>query len=228
VIVPFLSPKSYRKIYPLESLVLLHRSHSVSLAGIKLSIPILLDESRVISERTDLFPSANATQYGQLKPVATGWLDGLRGAIGAASSYLPYGYTSPYTGNECVKDGWYGRTADELIQESSSLPAFMDDLRAAILQECSSTEGIFRATPKVSQHLLSTMTDDLQATLRQPLIALLSLPSEDQPFYPWSAIARFDPFLLPKMLMRIFSTSPSPYIPPGLYPSIRRVQSASE
>lgn len=149
MVLPFLSPKSYRKIYPLESLILLHRSHQVSLAGMHLSLPLLEDESRVIAERQDLFPSAHKRAYAAA-PAARGWFSGLQDMMGMAASYLPYGATPALPLPELAGQGCYGRTAEDLVQAYGGVPMVMDQMREAILGECSKVEGIFRGTPGVS------------------------------------------------------------------------------
>lgn len=158
----------------MESLLLLSRTHQVSLSGMRLTLPVLLEESRVMSERPQMFPLAHKRGYDQLPPVEEGWFAGLRSVMGTAASYLPYGSAEIPIPVEAGSDahGYYGRSAEDLLD--SGVPSVMDDLRSTIISECSKTEGIFRGTPGVS---LPLPRDDPANKYRPHSDHLLSLCS---------------------------------------------------
>lgn len=136
----------------MESLLLLNRTHRVSLSGMRLTLPVLMEESRIMSERPQIFPLAHKQRYAQ-PSVDIGWFSGLRSVMG---SYLPYGSVDvPITAQaDSDAQGYYGRSAEDLVAMCSGVPPVMDDLRSIITSECSKIEGIFRGTPNVSLPVL--------------------------------------------------------------------------
>lgn len=68
----------------------------------------------------------------------------------------------------------------------------------------------------------------VQSVLLGPMIALLDLPILKQPNLPWSEIAREDPLLPPKILLRFLSDLDQPLIPQSTYSSIRNCTTVDE
>lgn len=50
-------------------------------------------------------------------------------------------------------EGYWNRSVDELVESCNGVPPLFDELRKVILEECITTEGIFRRTPGVSQDI---------------------------------------------------------------------------
>lgn len=168
----------------------------MSLAGMRLTLPVLRDEASAMTAARP--PHSSGEPAESEKSVGHGdgyggvwyWYAGLRGLVGAATSYLPVSYpysasapssssssafsaspaaasyskpdhqvgsTDPQAGPRTTTHptraqtrGVYGRSAEELVQECGAVPRMMDDMRRAILAECSGVEGIFRISPGVS------------------------------------------------------------------------------
>ena len=116
-----------------------------------ISIPLLQDESRIISEQPDLSPRAHKQKYPQ--PVVKGWFDDIKGVISAAAGYQTYDASRDHEDRGC-----YNRSAEDVGM------GLMDDLRGVILSECSKSEGIFRVTPAVSTKQSTLMTDNAPST----------------------------------------------------------------
>jgi hypothetical protein len=145
VIIPFLSPKSYSKLYPQQSLLSLYSSLSGTLKGIEITIPVLEEEARYLAEHPELVPSSSKSKaYTTKRDIS--W----RSSIVSVGSYLnPYGQSS----ND-VKgggQGYRGRNVEGLIKESEGkVPLLLEQLKEVILSECIETEGIFRRSSNVS------------------------------------------------------------------------------
>ncbi|WVR03411.1 hypothetical protein IAU60_000402 [Kwoniella sp. DSM 27419] len=154
-----------------------------------------------------------------------GWsYQALSSAVSTAASYLPLpqlglgaqhapseSSEKDHAGGDCARGCW-GRALGDLMQESgtrpSRIPRLLDELRKAILAECTQTEGVFRRSSN--------------STLLTPLVACLDLPLDAQPNLPWVDIAHRDPLLPPKIVSRFLAELDEPVIGPVLYSTVRR------
>lgn len=212
LILPFLTPKAYAKLYPLSSLLQLSGDHGVSLQGIRLPVAVLEEEVRV---RRD-------------QPGST-WASSITAAASMVGAYLPFSsiLSTPAPRPPSQSKGYWGRTMDDLVEECGGVPPILEELREAILSGCVTEEGIFRRTPGVSTAfiILATMTD-WQSHLRAVLVDLLDLPLFSQPNLPWGDIARLDPLLPPKLVSRLLSHAAVPIICPDQYHLVRKCETA--
>ncbi|KAK4685204.1 hypothetical protein P7C73_g4952, partial [Tremellales sp. Uapishka_1] len=196
ILSPFLSPKSFSKLHTLPSLLSLG-AYSVPLTGIELSLADLSEEART------------SRAHPAISPLNPTWGSTISSTLGTMSSYLPI----PRFSDEPIlrkerSGGYFGRTADEVIEESSGeIPKLLKDLRRVILEESAEVEGVFRRGSN--------------SELLRPIADLLSLAKEDQPILPWKAIATLDPLLPPTMLKRWLRSTKDPIIPQTLYGIVR-------
>lgn len=212
LILPFLTPKAYAKLYSLSSLFQLSGDHGVSLQGIRLPVAVLKEEVRV---RRD-------------QPGST-WASSITAAAGMVGAYLPFSgiLSTPAPRLPPQSQGYWGRRVDDLVEECGGVPPILEELRETILSGCLTEEGIFRRTPGVSTAfiILATMTD-WQSHLRAVLVDLLDLPLFSQPNLPWGDIARLDPLLPPKLVSRLLSHAAVPIICPDQYHLVRKCETA--
>jgi len=89
------------------------------------------------------------------------WTGSLTSALGVVGSYIPFsGMLSTPTGSAPIVtsssgkgEGYWNRSVDELVESCNGVPPLFSELRKVILEECITTEGIFRRTPGVSQDI---------------------------------------------------------------------------
>ncbi|KIR63830.1 hypothetical protein I314_03236 [Cryptococcus bacillisporus CA1873] len=114
-----------------------------------------------------------------------------------------------------ASEGYWKRDLTALVDEcGGKVPPLLLSLGRVILSAGIHTEGIFRKAPK-SRHL-------------EPLIALLSLPLEDQGNLSWLQLAHADPLLPPKILCKFLSELASPILPSEFYDVIRSIVEPSD
>ncbi|WWC97213.1 hypothetical protein V866_004092 [Kwoniella sp. B9012] len=232
-IIPFVSPKSYSKLHPLPSLLSLYHTHKVPLKGIDISVAVLEAEARILKERPDIIPLAPPTRgrhvgaedVPKLKridsesSIASWGYQTISSAMETAASYLPIphfgigSYDNQQNLMSSRNEGYWGRDLDDLIgagegNSSGRVPPLLVDLGKVILQECITTEGVFRRSS--NSHLLPT------------LIAILDLPISQQPNLLWTEIAKEDPLLPPKILSRFLGELKDPILNNNVYDLIRR------
>ncbi|EIW67888.1 hypothetical protein TREMEDRAFT_44893 [Tremella mesenterica DSM 1558] len=121
-------------------------------------------------------------------------------------TFAPY---SPLRRN--TRSGYWGRKPEHLIQANGKIYSLFQQLREAILGYCNAEEGVFRRTSN--------------STLMPVLESILDLPLNSQPSLPWTQLAKRDPLLPPKVLMKLYSSLDSPLIPQSLYPIIKDITS---
>lgn len=198
-----MSPKAYAKLFVVPSLAELTQ-HGVSLRGIDLSIPTLLEEAAARQEAPPATPAAGAIQWG---------LSALTSAVGAATSYLQ-GTAGGSKADLGPIDPYWGQEIDDIVSEAGGVPRVIEDLGRAIYTECTDTEGIFRRTGG----------SPVLAGLRSVLNAPLAL----QPRVDWALIAAHDPLLPPTLLKRLLAGLPSPVVPSTVYPVIKTIRTPTD
>lgn len=142
LILPLLSPKAYNKLFQVPSFFELHHTHSINLNGVKLPLAVIEEEVRIRPKQT---PTTNAS--------AT-WGSSIAYALGTMGSYLlipGMSSTSSITASERPARGYWKRSVEDLVEEAGGkVPPIFDELRGVIMNQCVTTEGVFRLTPNVS------------------------------------------------------------------------------
>ncbi|RXK37273.1 hypothetical protein M231_05415 [Tremella mesenterica] len=121
-------------------------------------------------------------------------------------TFVPY---SAFRRN--TRKGYWGRKPEHLIQADGKISSSFQQLREVILGFGTAEEGVFRRTSN--------------STLLRVLESILDLPLNSQPSLPWTQLAKRDPLLPPKVLMKLYSSLDSPLIPQSLYPIIKNISS---
>nr|XP_031863737.1 uncharacterized protein CI109_000989 [Kwoniella shandongensis]KAA5530809.1 hypothetical protein CI109_000989 [Kwoniella shandongensis] len=230
LILPFLSPKSYPKLHPLPSLLSLHYTHSVSLKGIDVSLPVLEAEARILRSHPNIVPTRtprapavrpSIKKHDSDSSIASWGYQTISSAVGTAASYLPiptFGFGAESNGmmdDTATAAGYWGRDVTSLVNDCGGrIPPLLVQLRKAILSECVRTEGVFRRGS--NSELLSS------------LVAVLGIPIESQPNLPWNELARQDPLLPPKILSKFLTDLASPIIGPDLYDKVRSIKESAD
>jgi len=150
LILPFISPKAYSKLYPLQSILSLHTPHGVSLQNIKVTLPVLEEEANHLAQQ----PGDTSTTAGERFPTNdrkdTSWASSLVSTVTLAGSYLNL-IGSHIRDESTLAKGYWKRDLDSLISDfGGRIPPLFEELRKVILTECTSTEGIFRRSTQVS------------------------------------------------------------------------------
>lgn len=148
LILPFLSPKAYAKLHTITSILHLHTQYGISLSGMRIPLTCLEEEARQRPASPGAYPN---------KSTGT-WTGSLTSALGVVGSYIPFsGMLSTPTGSAPIAtsssgkgEGYWNRSVDELVESCNGVPPLFNELRKVILEECITTEGIFRRTPGVS------------------------------------------------------------------------------
>ena len=143
---PLVSSKAYAKIQYTRSLRSLYRVHGVSLAGIKLSIPLLHTEANAIQE------SHGTSTRGSRPPSMIDGITSMLGKVLGAVPFLPK-WDEEAESDRLDRDGraLLGSLDEFISSEPAPIPRILLELREVILSEpCNKTEGIFRRSSNVS------------------------------------------------------------------------------
>lgn len=212
MLLPLVSPKSYAKLHTIPSLLSLSR-RGVSLAGVDVPLPTLLEEARILRENPD---GANAPEHAAESSGAFGWgYSAVTSMFGGVGSY--FHLTEAKTASSPLPQlpPYWGQDIDHIVADAGGkVPRVLRDLAVAILNYCTDTEGIFRRSAS--------------SDLIPPLRALLDLPPSQQPRIDWTSVARADPLLPPILFKRLLLTLPAPVISSTLYPVIRKVHTPED
>ncbi|EAL18012.1 hypothetical protein CNBK0330 [Cryptococcus deneoformans B-3501A] len=141
-------------------------------------------------------------------------LQALSSVVSTAASYVGLSRTSFNDSAErrrvVASEGYWKRDLTALVDEcGGKVPPLLLTLSRVILSAGISTEGIFRRASN-SRHL-------------ELLVALLSLPLEDQGNPSWFQLAHADPLLPPKILCKFLAELASPILRSELYDVIRSI-----
>ena len=171
-------------------------------------------------ERPDAVPLAR-------RKYPSTWTGSISSSIRVATSYLPIPHlgrsVSRSIDDEEETHGYWRRSVEDIVAASQGKPPrLLIELRKVILECSTDTEGIFRRTSNVSWHITPNNGSWFnQSPLLGRLVPLLDLPIEEQPNIPWAKIAKDDPLLPPKVLLRFLAELSPSLIPPALYPIMR-------
>jgi hypothetical protein len=157
ILIPLVSPKSYAKLHTVPSLLGLAR-RGISLAGINVPLVTLNEEARVIREHPNAANGHTATNIA-VHSAPSGWW-------GSMASFLPWGHSNdpgavpaqpqphqqsvvaPISTEPTVP--YWSQDIDVLVEMNGGhLPRALKDLGVAILEHCTTTEGVFRRSPNV-------------------------------------------------------------------------------
>jgi len=152
LILPFVSPKAYSKLHPVTSIFDLNHTYGLPLSGIRLPLAVLEEEARL------------------RLPVKSTWTSSVTSALGMAASYIPFSGMNTSSASHNVTpsskstgEGYWGNTIDKLVEKFQGVPPLFDELRDVILEQCVTTEGIFRRAPGVSLLLSSVRVQLMEA-----------------------------------------------------------------
>ncbi|WVO17653.1 hypothetical protein L204_105350 [Cryptococcus depauperatus] len=236
LILPFVSPKSYTKLYPVPSLLSLYYEHGVPLEGISITLPVLEAESQALKEHPELakptsklrrssqsglekMTSRDSTKLRRLSGSESSMLSwsvsAFTSAVGSVASYIglahPHSQSAIGAGQTSKPQGYWKRSLEELMDEfGGRIPPLVVQICNVILQECIETEGVFRKSLRLVQVI-------------DPLKHFLDMPIDRQPRLNWTQLAQRDPLLPPKVLGMFLKELTGPLIKPELYDLIRGV-----
>lgn len=190
-----------------------------------LPLRTLGEEARVLAENPNAARRSSVTdavgrRYSASRPPvpeegASGWgaFSAISAALGTAASWLHPNVNAAI--NDRPGQTYWAREIDEIVAENlGHVPRVLTVMGRAILQYCTTTEGIFRRSSNSS--------------LAPILQNLMDLPLDIQPRLDWAAIAQRDPFLPPIMLKKVISSLRPAVFQPHLYPTIRNTRSVDE